>query len=59
MNAQRLQLTLHVVTIALAASYLTLGISQTGAAARLWWVYAIVTGILAVINLTLERRDAS
>lgn len=49
---------LHVLTIVIATSYLTLGVAAPSKARSVWWAYAIITLALAVTNLVLERREA-
>lgn len=51
-----MRLQLHIITVAVAASYLTLGVSNPRVASDLWAVYATVTLLLALANLSLERR---
>lgn len=48
---------LHVVTLAVAVSYLTLGLFARHDAERFWWVYAILTFMLALTNIVHECRD--
>lgn len=52
----RTQLGLHVLAIVIATSYLTLGIAEPDTAGSLWAVYALVTFVLAAINLMIEQR---
>lgn len=52
----RLLLSLHVLTVAVASSYLTLGIVTPHHARALWAPYALVTFVLAIANLLTERR---
>jgi hypothetical protein len=47
---------LHVITVAVAASYVTLGFSNPDSARSLWKLYAVVMLALAVTNLVLDRR---
>lgn len=51
----RALLSTHVATVAVAASYLTLGVASPGRARELWALYAVVTFLLAITNLLLER----
>jgi hypothetical protein len=53
----RVMLHVHVLTVAISASYLTLGVANPGSAADLWWAYALVTFALAIVNLITERRE--
>jgi len=48
---------MHTITVAIASSYLTLGIFAAQHARDLWAPYAVVVFCLAVANLTLERRQ--
>lgn len=52
---------IHVVTIAVASSYLTLGVVAPSHARSLWAPYALVTFTLAVLALLMEhyRHDDS
>jgi hypothetical protein len=56
MNRVRVQINLFLV--GLCASYLTLGLANPAGAAQLWWVYAIVSGALAVLNLVLAYEES-
>jgi len=47
---------INIVLVAIAASYLTLGVGNTSLAESLWWVYALVSGALASANLILAHR---
>lgn len=47
---------INIVLVAIAASYLTLGAASSDTARSLWWVYAIVSGTLASVNLWLAHR---
>lgn len=49
-------LRLQMVTVIVASSYLTLGVFSPDDARRLWGVYAVVSFVLAVVNLVWERR---
>jgi hypothetical protein len=55
MTAARLRI--NVLLVALATSYLTLGLANEGLASKLWWAYAIATGSLAGANLVLGGRE--
>jgi hypothetical protein len=50
------QLRINILLVAIAASYLTLGIANTAVASSLWWLYALVSGVLASANLILAHR---
>lgn len=52
----RLKLALHVLMVAIAASYLTLGWANPNRASELWAVYAAMTLALASVTLWLERK---
>lgn len=52
----KLLLQLHVATVAVTASYLTLGLANEHSAQDLWAVYATVVFVLAVVTLMTERR---
>jgi len=52
----RALLGVQLLTVAVASSYLTLGIFAAEHARSLWAPYAVVTFVLAVTNLTMERR---
>lgn len=45
-----------VVTVAVCASYLTMGITNAPLARSLWAPYAAVTFVLAVVALIADRR---
>lgn len=47
---------MNVLIVALAASYVTLGILVPHYAAEVWKPYFLVVFCLAVTNLALERR---
>lgn len=47
---------LPLLIVAIASSYLTLGIFASETAGKLWAPYAIVMFVLALINLLPERR---
>jgi hypothetical protein len=47
---------LRLLIVALASSYVTLGVFAPRTAAALWAPYAIVMFVLAVGNLVVERR---
>lgn len=49
-------LRLHMLTVFVAGSYLTLGLFSPDQARDLWAIYAAVMFVLAVINLVWERR---
>lgn len=54
----RILLAVHVATIVVASSYLTLGLFATDRARALWAPYALLTLILALAAFHLERtRD--
>lgn len=46
---------LYLITIVVAASYLTLGVFDPGTAEDLWWQYGIVSLVLGILNLLAER----
>lgn len=48
--------TLPLLIVSVASSYLTLGVFAPSHARELWAPYAIVMFVLAVINLLIERR---
>jgi hypothetical protein len=52
----RLMLNLHVLTVAVTASYLTLIAFAQDDATDLLVPYAVVVFVLAVVNLATERR---
>ena len=54
MTGARVQI--NVFLVGIAASYLTLGVTNTAAAEKLWWVYALVSGVLAGANLVLAHQ---
>lgn len=54
MSAARLRI--NIALVGIAASYLTLGVANTGTARSLWWVYALMSGALASANLYLAHR---
>lgn len=54
---ERGEMNVDVVLVALSASYLTLGVAAPDTARGLWAVYAVVTTLLAVLNLVWERTD--
>lgn len=47
---------INIALVAIAASYLTLGVGNADLASSLWWVYAIVSGTLASANLWLSHK---
>jgi hypothetical protein len=47
---------INIALVAIAASYLTLGVGNSDLASSLWWAYAIVSGGLASANLWLAHR---
>jgi hypothetical protein len=49
-------LALHMVTVGVASSYLTLGVLASDTAAAWWWVYALVMFVLAIVSLGVEWR---
>lgn len=49
------RLRINIVLVAIAASYLTLGVANSELASSLWWVYGIASGALASLNLWLAR----
>lgn len=55
MTGLRTQINLFLV--GLCASYLTLGVANAAAAEQLWWLYAIVSGALALVNLVLSYKE--
>jgi hypothetical protein len=54
MSCIRVQI--NIALVAIAASYLTLGVANSDLASSLWWVYAIISGGLASANLFLAYR---
>jgi hypothetical protein len=42
--------------VGVAVSYLTLAVFAPKQAASLWWEYAIVIALLAVLNLVADRK---
>lgn len=55
MNRVRVQINLFLV--GMCASYLTLGLANPAGAEQLWWLYAIVSGVLAIANLVMARES--
>lgn len=53
-----LRLTMHLLAVTLATSYITLGIANTESARSLWAIYAAVTFVLSLSSYTLERMRA-
>jgi hypothetical protein len=53
----RTRLKINIFLVGLSVSYLTLGAANEPIAARLWWIYAIVSGALAATNLLLAGRN--
>lgn len=51
-----LLLRLQIFTVAVASSYLTLGAFSPRDARSLWWLYGLLTFVLAVTMILLERR---
>jgi len=51
-----LRVKINVLLVGIAASYITLGTANEEYAKRLWWVYAMVSGTLAAVNLILAHR---
>lgn len=52
----KLILRINVLMVIAASSYVTLGVANSDAARELWWVYGLLSFVLAVWNLMLERR---
>lgn len=51
-------LRLQIFTVAVASSYLTLGAFSPRDARSLWWLYGLMTFVLALTMILLERRRA-
>jgi len=47
---------INIALVAIAVSYLTLGVANSAWASSLWWIYAIASGSLASLNLWLAHR---
>lgn len=45
---------INILLVGIATSYLTLGAANYDLASSLWWVYALVSGGLASVNLILS-----
>jgi predicted membrane channel-forming protein YqfA (hemolysin III family) len=50
------KLSVHMTIIALAASYLTLGVVAVDEAEQWWWAYTVTTLLLAAVGYYLERK---
>lgn len=48
---------INIALVAISASYLTLGAANSAVASSLWWVYALLSGSLASLNLWLAHRS--
>jgi hypothetical protein len=48
---------INILLVAIATSYLTLGVANAEWAASLWWIYAMISGTLASANLILAHRS--
>lgn len=55
---EKIGLHTHVITIAVAVSYLTLGLANTSQAKNLWWAYGTSIFVLAVFNLVVHYNCA-
>jgi hypothetical protein len=53
----RLRLALQIITVALASSYVTLGIFDADRARELWMPYGVVMLGLVVTDLVVDRRE--
>jgi hypothetical protein len=49
-------LTLQTLLAIIASSYLTLGIFVPEKASALWWEYGLITFVISVTSLLVERR---
>lgn len=47
---------INLALVAIATSYLTLGISNADLASSLWWIYALLSGTLTSMNLWFSYR---
>jgi len=52
----KLILRINVLMVIAASSYVTLGVANPHDARQLWWIYGLVSFVLAVWNLWLEWR---
>lgn len=52
---QSARMRINVLLVAIAASYLTLGVASGETARSLWWVYAAISGLLSSINLLIAH----
>jgi hypothetical protein len=51
-----MRIRVHMLTIIVCSSYLTLGIFDPSEAEQYWWEYALVTGLLALWGIHLDRK---